>query len=123
MSATIYPIGPVKRVNAQITSATTTELVAAVTGKAIQVLALALHESVATDATVIIQDDAGTPVQLFGGTGAPIALSKAGTVGPSSVVLPFNPRGWMQTTVGQALDLVSTGTSPDLTALVIYTEV
>lgn len=123
MSVTIYPIGPVKRVNAQITSATTTELVAAVTGKAIQVLGLHLHESAAADTTVIIQDDTGSPVQLFGGTGAAIGLSKAGTVGPNSVTLPFNPRGWFQTSAGQALDLVSTGTTPDLAVLVNYTVV
>lgn len=118
-----YPPGAVKRVNAQITTATTTELVAAVSGKSIQVLGLALHESAATNTTVIIQDDAGTPIELFGGTGATIALSVGGTAGPSSVVLPWNPRGWMQTTAGQALDLVNTGTTPDLTALVIYAEV
>lgn len=121
--ATIYPIGPVKRVNKKITTATTTALVAAVTGKAIQVLGLHLNNSLGDNVTVIIQDDAGSPVELFGGSGTTIGLSKDATLGPASLTLPFNPRGWFQTTSGQALDLVSTGTAPDLSVLVLYTEV
>ncbi len=118
-----YPPTAVKRVNKQITSATTTELVAAVSGKSIQVLALVVNLSTSIDATIIVQDDTGTPVQLYGGTGAAIQMSFTGAVGPPAIVLPWNPRGWFQTSAGQALDIVSTGTALDLAVLVVYAEI
>ena len=114
--------GTVKRVNALIVTATTTTLVAAVAGKAIMVLAVAVHASTEAQ-TVFFADDAGTPIQLWGGTGALLNLSNAAANGPPSLVLPWNPGGWFQTTVGEGLTIVNTGTTPDLNVLVTYAEV
>jgi len=113
----------VKTAKAAITTATTTELVAAVSGKSIMIVGLFMAEGAAVDTTVILQDDAGSPVQLIGKTGAAIALSKSGAVGAQTVVLPWNPGGWGKTTSGKALDCVSTGTTPDLFVLVQYVEI
>ncbi len=114
--------GIIKRVNAIITTATTTTLVAAVAGKAIVVLAVAVHASTEAQ-TVKFQDDAGVPVELWGGTGAVLNLSNAAANGPPSLVLPWNPGGWFQTTNGEGLTVINTGTTPDLNVLITYAEV
>lgn len=70
-------------------------LVAAVTGKQIRVLALAI---VATSAISVFFDNA-TNGAIFGGSTNKIALAANG-----SLVLPFSPLGWFQTgTVNEAL--------------------
>lgn len=114
---------PAKYANVLVIGAQTQECIAAVTGKKLRVLALHAHETIATNQALIFQDDSGTPVQLFGGTGATLAMSIAGLIGPPTITLPYNERGWFETTAGQALDVVAAGTNCDLTILIVYAEV
>ena len=86
------------------------ELVAAVSGKSILVLAMALVADGAVDVT--IQDDSGSPVVLMG----PLKDLQVG------LVLPFADQGWFQTTAGQALDMLLGGAT-QVTGCLVYAEV
>jgi hypothetical protein len=96
----------------------TVELVAAVTGKSIRIIAL--HIASVVSGAWYLQDDAGTPVELIGGAATDILHSTNGAVGDYSFTLPWNPDGWAQTTKGQALDCVLTG---DIAGCITYCEV
>jgi hypothetical protein len=103
--------GEVKTVVVDAASAAANELVAAVTGKAIRILALALLSDAAVDVT--IQDDSGSPVVLIG---------PLGDINKVSFVLPFSEEGWGQTTRGQALDMLLGGAT-QTTGVLVYAEV
>lgn len=92
----------IKYANIDETGVAANELVAAVAGAKIRVLALFV--SAATTGTFNLQDDTGTPVELLGGT-RNVLLSVNDTAGASSMVLPYNPGGWFETSVGKALDI------------------
>lgn len=85
------------KVKISIASATTTTLVALVAGKKIRILSLYLVSAAAN--TVTLQSHTTT-------TNSDGGLSYAANGG---IVLPFNPLGWFDTTVGEALDMVTSG--------------
>lgn len=97
--------------NAAISLTATGNIVAAVSGKRIRVLALHVQrdETDADTVTVACHDGASTTTNLSG------AL-------PKSFVLPFNPEGWFDTLVGEALRLVLSGTVT-VTGNVTYTTI
>lgn len=86
-----------------------TELIAAVTGKSIRILALVISQT--AKVVVTLQDDAGSPKVLmnFDDITAPL-------------VVPFSEAGWGQTASGQALDIGVGGVST-VTGTLVYAEV
>ena len=82
------------------------EVIAGIAGKQIMVLA----------ANVVIDDSASfavfrdgnvSPVELWGTVvGGSLFMSADGTIGPPSITLPFNPRGWFVVAAGEDLDVV-----------------
>lgn len=80
-----------------IASATTTTLVALVSSKKIRVLAMYLVSTGAN--TINLQSHATTS----NSDGLPGYAANGG------IVLPFNPLGWFDTTTGEALDMVTSG--------------
>ena len=96
----------------------TVEIVAAVTGKSIRIIAL--HVASVVSGAWYLQDDADTPIELVGGAATDILHSTDGTAGGYSFTLPYNPVGWAQTTKSKALDCVLTG---DIAGCITYAEV
>jgi hypothetical protein len=91
-------------------AAGTLAAVAAVTGSRIRILAACL--------------------QSYSGSGAPTITFKSGTTQLSgeidstqviSIVLPYNPAGWMQTAEGEAFNIVSTNGA--VNGMLVYEEV
>ncbi len=95
-------VSDIKYANIDVTGAAANELVTAVSGAKIRVLSMFV--SAATTGTFNMQDDTGTPVTLLGGT-RNVLLSVDAAAGASSMVLPFNPGGWFETSAGKALDI------------------
>ena len=89
-------------------------LVAAVTGKKIRVLALAV---IAGAAGNIYFQSAAAGTVLFGGSTNTINLPANG-----GFVLPFNPLGWFETVAGELLNMNASSTGPFSGGLV-YVEV
>jgi hypothetical protein len=104
--------GEVKTVVVDEAGSAANELVAAVSGKAIRILALALLSDSAVDVT--IQDDTGG--------GAVVLIGPLGDINKVSFVLPFSEEGWGQTTRGQALDMLLGGAT-QTTGVLVYAEV
>lgn len=97
----------------KIDRATSGELVAAVTGKKIRVIAL--YATVAADTTVTLKS-ASTTTGTFTTTGA--MTWKAG----GGMVLPRDPDGHIETTSGEALN-VTLGTACQISGMLKYVEV
>lgn len=87
----------IKFASISIATATTTTLVAAVTGKSIKLRSFILAAAASTTA---IQFDGS------GGVGLTGAMTIAAT---DNFVAPDNPHGWMRTVSGEALRLITTG--------------
>lgn len=103
--------GQALRANVNVAqSQTDNAYVTAVSGKSIQVLALALLSGgTATNVTLNSK-----------GSGAGTAISPLFAAGANSpVVLPFNPAGWFQTNEGEALT-VTTGAGAATGVVVTY---
>lgn len=98
---------------AKIDRATSGELVAAVTGKKIRVIAL--YATVAADTTVTLKS-ATTTTGVFTTTGA--MTIKAG----GGMVLPRDPDGHVETTSGEGLN-VTLGTACQISGMLKYVEV
>ena len=101
-------IPPVKWANFSDTG--TGEIVAAVAGKKIRILAVTFSSASAVALT--LQDDAGTPNVLLG----PFSDVTAG------FALPYSEEGWQETASGQALDVV-VGALVQSEVMVVYAEV
>lgn len=104
---------------AAISLTATGTIVAAVAGKKIRVLALALtFDTLTGDETYIFKSGAG-------GTALTGALGDASGVGPAVVpfLLPFSPVGWFETVAGELLELALTGTTPFVNGCLVYVEV
>ncbi len=93
-------------------------LVAAVSGKKIRVLALAMTcESSDEDETYTFKSGAG-------GTAKTGAFGEATVEGGQfALVLPFSPVGWFETASGSLLELSIAGTSPHADGCLVYVEV
>ena len=89
-------------------SATTTEIVAAVPGSRIRILA-AVFTGVRSSITVTLKS---ASTQLTG------EMDGANTVG---LVLPYNPAGWVQTEAGEAFQITSTNGA--INGCIVYEEV
>lgn len=87
-------------VNAALAAAN--DLVAAVGGKKIRVIALALFGS-GTANTLYLHDD--TPTNLIAEVGAAIPLDKSGAAGAPHIILPLNHLGWCETAAGKTLQM------------------
>lgn len=87
------------------------DIVAAVTGKKIRVLAMTVNVDTANDDLDVEDSSGGTNLWKF--VNVPLGVS----------VLPFNPVGWFETTSGNALygDITLAGTSVNIA--VVYLEV
>jgi hypothetical protein len=96
--------------SAAIATATTTTLVAAVANATIKVYGVVINCG-ATAGSVTIKDSDGTP--LLG----PLAMPAT-----STIVLPLNDQGWLQTSAGSSLQVVTTSTGPTFVA-VNYTQI
>lgn len=92
-----------------ISSATTTSVVAAVAGRRIKLVS-AFFTAAGTTPTVKLQSHTTTAINT--GTLAPTA--------GQPVVLDYHPDGWFTTAPGEALDLVSGGTSPSIQGSLSY---
>jgi len=92
-----------KRANIIASSSGTNELVAAVEGKKIRVVSIAVIATSATAVSLYFND--GT-ASLFGGASNKATIQSTGESGPSGFVLPYNPAGWMETAAAtRALNL------------------
>jgi hypothetical protein len=89
-------------------SATTTEVVAAVTGYRIRILA-AVFTGVGSSITVALKS---ASTQLTGEIAGASALN---------VILPYNPAGWVQTEAGEAFQITSTNGA--INGCIVYEEV
>jgi hypothetical protein len=105
---TVFAGGGQKFASIDQGSAGTTEIVAAVTGSRIRILA-AVFTGVGSSITVALQS---ASTQLTGEIGAATFLS---------VTLPFNPAGWVQTEAGEAFQITSTNGA--INGCVVYEEV
>lgn len=103
-------VGPVKRAVVAASSAGDNTLVAAVTDKAIRVLAIALVASGGANTVRLESDADGT------------ALTGQMDIGDNGqLVLPYNPAGWVATVAGELLNLeLSAATA--VAGVVIYVE-
>ncbi len=86
------------------------ELIAAVTGKKIRVLAILAHPSQASEGT------------LRSATTAITGSIDVGT-GNDGLMLPFNPVGWFETVAGENLDLLNTIAATSWSGCIVYTVV
>jgi len=77
------------------------ELVPADAAKKIRVLAIVLY---AAGTAVGVYLQSGTTA-IFGGSATPLTLDKTGAAGMPDLCLPFNPLGWCETAVNEALNL------------------
>lgn len=96
------------------------ELVAAVTGKRIRVLAVAIVGAGTAVGAYFRTSSGGAAI--FGSSSSPIPIDKSGAAGPAGLVLPFNPIGWMQTASGEALGL-NLSAAQAVTGGLVYVEV
>ena len=95
---------PVKRVKVDV--AASGDLIAAVTGKSIRVIAVAVYYASST--TLKLQSGASTDL--------------TGAMTGTSFVWPWNPGGWLQTASGEKLNAVM-GSSVQLSGTIDYIEV
>jgi len=96
-----------KRANIIASSSGTNELVAAVEGKKIRVVSIAVIATSATAVNLYFND--GT-ASLFGGASNKVTIQSTGVDGPAGFVLPYNPAGWMETAaVNRAINLNLSG--------------
>jgi hypothetical protein len=86
-------------------TAASNELIAAVTDKKIQVLALSLISAAAVNVTL---------------QSASTALSGA-MAAANGITLPFNPAGWVETAKGEALNLLLSG-AVQVSGVLVYRE-
>jgi hypothetical protein len=91
---------------AKVDAAASADLIAAVTGKKIRVLALAANYASSTT----------LKLQSGGSTGL------TGAMTGTSFVWPWNPAGWVQTASGEKLNAVM-GSSVQLSGTIVYVEV
>lgn len=92
----------------------TADIVAAVAGKKIRLLALHLNEQDHTaDVSLTIQDGNG---------GAALAQFTGMDLGPP-MALQYSRVGWFETTAGNALYGAVAGTTPDLNLCLVYVEI
>jgi len=96
---------------AAINRATTGELLAAVANKKLRILAMWF--TVAADATVALSSNTGGTVL------AGAATIKAG----GGIVLPYNPKGWMETAATNTNFYVTLGTACQISGSITYIEV
>lgn len=87
------------------------EIVAAVADKKIVVIAALLATSGADD-VIFLSDDGASPLQI---------LKMEAKAADAPVALPWNPDGWFETRVGDALDL--TAAAATVTGVLLYIEV
>lgn len=99
---------PVKKAIANPSTATTTELVAAVTNKKYRVVGLAVITSAANN------------INLESGTTDISAVWPLGTNG--GLVLPYNEHGWAETNAGEALQ-ITTSAATACGVHVLYVEI
>lgn len=78
-------------------------LVALVANKSIRVVSIALLAKTGTALNLYFKTGS---TGIFGDSDATIPLDSTGATGTPGFVLPYNPAGWMQTAVGEALVLV-----------------
>ena len=105
---TVFAGGGQKFANIDQGSATTTEIVAAVTGSRIRILA-AVFTGVGSSITVALKS---ASTQLTGEIAGATVLN---------VILPYNPAGWVQTEAGEAFQITSTNGA--VNGCVVYEEV
>lgn len=87
------------------------ELVAAVTGKKIRVIALSLTMT-GTLVTIRLESSAG---------GAALT-GQMGPLAGNSITLPFSPVGWCETVAGQSLNMELSG-AQSVDGLLVYVEI
>ena len=104
--------GDVGYVKADIT--TSGDLVAAVTGKKIRLLALVIISAPVSTATWKLQSGASTDL-------TPVYEQDADT-SPHIIVWPYNPKGWLETVSGEKLNVVLAN-SMNFKANLVYEEV
>ena len=104
--------GLVKYAKSDITSSA--DLVAAVTGKKIRLLALVLVSAPVSTATWKLQSGASTDL-------TPVYEQDADTT-PHIIIWPYNPKGWVETVVTEKLNVVLTN-SMNFKANIVYEEV
>ena len=105
---TVFAGGGQKFANIDQSSAATTEIVAAVTGSRIRILA-AVFTGVGSSITVALKS---ASTQLTGEIAGATSIN---------VILPFNPAGWVQTEAGEAFQITSTNGA--INGCVVYDEV
>ncbi len=91
-------VTPVKEAIANPSTATTTQLVAAVANKKYRVVGLAIITSAANN------------INLESGTTDITAVWPLGTNG--GLVLPYNEHGWAETNAGEALQITTSAATP-----------
>lgn len=91
-----------KRVSGAYSGSGDAEVIAAVSAKKVRVLALSLIPSASSAAHHGHFASASTPI--FGNATDGIPLDKTGAAGMQSLTLPFNPLGWFETGVNEALN-------------------
>lgn len=101
-------VTPVKTVISNPSTATTTELVAAVAGKKYRVVSAAIVTTAANSVNLESGTTDITPVYPLGANGG--------------LVLPFNEHGWCETAAGSALQ-VTTSAATACGVLVQYVEI
>ena len=87
-------VTPVRSAIANPSTATTTQLVAAVAGKKYRVVALAIVSTIANNVNLESSTTDITAVFPLGANGG--------------IVLPYNEHGWCETAVGEALQVTTT---------------
>ncbi len=107
---------------ALIAIAATGTLVAAVVGKKIRVLAVAMTIEVVTGDETYTFKSAAAGTALTGAIGD-TAMTVLVTVPPIPFVLPFSPVGWFETISGELLELSLAGTTPNAKGCLVYVEV
>jgi hypothetical protein len=99
-------------------NATTTdgEVVAAVTGKKIRVLAMWAGNYSAAEATIFFESGTTTAIT------ATMSLAADGAAG-AVLILPFSPVGWFETAAGEALTVSVAGSTPTVGVNIVYIEI
>lgn len=112
-------LSAIKYKNIDIAATGATQLIAAVAGAKIRVLSMFISCDNATNLS--IQDDAGSPVTLLGGTRV-VRMSEGAEALLKSLTLPYNEGGWFETSAGQDLDVVLTGVGSAICGCISYVE-
>ena len=97
--------GTVRRATIAANTSGDNLIVAAVTDKRIRVLSLALLAKTGTGLNFYFKSGTGS-TYIFGNNNATMPLDSTGATGTPGFVLPYNIVGWMETSKGEALNLV-----------------